>query len=169
MESPPLLNVCGGRPSARTLERFRDLGCLADGSLEAGDVSVTTDQILTAVAEHIVRPTTGPLRNLPRLVGGVPLSRVVRAAETVFVAAVSDEGLSQEAIAADFEAAGLGNAAGLAANFHDLLVPRRGEMQRALKRKTLQISAGTLDDFDWSLRVSVIPVERFFLLFLIFF
>ena len=108
-------------------------------------------QFLHGIVERLVRPSgeaaTEATSKQTRTQDDLAVS-----AEAVLVE-ITRRKLSQSQLSSDFSAVGVENADTMASTLYNIVNDRREELDRALARRTSLISAGTLEDFDWSLRM----------------
>jgi|TARA_B110000208_G_C11604635_1_gene371368 hypothetical protein len=135
------LNAAGDHTSLAIERHLRLLATLETDS----------DSFLHGVVERLVRPAgeaaTEATSKRSRTQDDLALST-----EAVMIEMVRRK-LSKSQIAADLSAVGVESAETLAATLYSIVDDRRNEIERALAKRTSLISAGTLEDFDWSLRM----------------
>lgn len=133
------LALAGGQKSESLV---RHLTTLANG---------TTPKILNEAIEQLVRPAG--VEAAEAQVGRTGLQDDIVGAAKIVVVEVWRRGLVAEDIANDLKAAGVDGADVLSKMIHSAVRTRQKEIGRALSRKMTEISSGTLEDFDWSLRL----------------
>ena len=133
------LALAGGRKSEYLA---RHLATLANG---------TTEKVLNEAIEQLVRPAG--VEAAEAQVGRTRLQDDIVSAAKIVVVEVWRRGLAAEDIAGDLSATGIDAAGDLSRMIHSAVHARHDEIGRALGRKTTEISSGTLEDFDWSLRL----------------
>ena len=133
------LALAGGQKSESLV---RHLTTLANG---------TTPKILNEAIEQLVRPAG--VEAAEARVGRTGLQDDIIGAAKIIVVEVWRRGLVAEDIANDLKAAGVDGADDLSKMVYSAVRTRHNEIGRALSRKMTEISSGTLEDFDWSLRL----------------
>lgn len=136
------LSVAGGRESESLARHLKFLA-------SAGDVR----RLMHEALEELVRPAG--VAAAEAQAARMRTQDDVAAAAKVVLVEVWRRGLSAAQIEADLQAAGVdaANADKLSKAMHEIVLAWCPEIERALERKTTEISSGTLEDFDWSLRL----------------
>ena len=140
------LSVAGGQESESLARHLKVLGGVEDAEDAVAG-------LLHQALEELARPAG--VAAAEAQAGRTRAQDDVAGAAKVLLVEVWRRGLTAAQIAADLEAAGVdaAGAARLGKMMHGAVHARRGEIGHALRRKTTEISSGTLEDFDWSLRL----------------
>ena len=115
--------------------------------------STSSSDFLHGVVELLVRPS-GEAALQAQSTRSRNQDDLAMSSENIIIE-VARRNLSEEQIMNDFVNVGADAnvAKALAATLYTIVDDRRIEIDRALAKKTTLISAGTLEDFDWSLRL----------------
>jgi hypothetical protein len=139
-----LLAVAGNKESNVMASHIRNL---------SKGLGSSSNEFLHDVIEHLVRPSSEAALQ-EHSSRSRENDELFHSSEQIFVE-IARRNLSVEQVAADFVAVGVANdqANSFASTLCSVIEERQDEIDRVLIKNTTLISAGTLEDFDWSLRL----------------